>query len=53
MLNKCNCQHIFKSFEMGFVQKKAFKVQIIELKQSKRILKWIFEARKVIVQKKL
>ncbi len=31
----------------------AFKVQIIESKQSKRILKWIFEAHKVIVQKNL
>ncbi len=31
----------------------AFKVQIIESKQTKRILKWIFEAQRVIVQKKL
>ncbi len=29
--------------------KMAFKVQIIERKKAKRILKWIFEAHRVIV----
>ncbi len=31
--------------------KKAFKVQIIEQKNSKRIFKWIFEAHRLIVKK--
>ncbi len=31
----------------------AFKLKIIERKNSKRILKWIFEAHRVIIQKKL
>ena len=51
MLTKCNCQHIFKCFEKDFWSKMAFKVHILESKQTKRILKRIFGAHRVIVQK--
>ncbi len=33
--------------------KMAFKVQIIEWKDTKRILKWIFEVERVVKQKNL
>ncbi len=54
---KCCPNVTVKSFSSAlkriFWPKMAFKVQIIELKQSKRLLKWTFETHRVIVQKNL